>query len=114
MRLLVVRESRGTGLSFDSLINDRLATFRIGLLVDHLHFVTLDLHFLLLFCMLHFHDQPLVLLEVNTIESDQGRDPNAEPGPELPVLQIVLEHGVARVLHQVQVLQIWARSCDLV
>ena len=113
MCLLVIRESGGTGLRLDSLVNGRFAALDL-LLADSSHVITLLLHLLLLLGVLHLHDEALVLFEVNAVQSHERWDPNGESGSELSVLEVVLEDGVARVLHQVQVLQVWARCGDLV
>ena len=100
MCLLIVRESRGARRSLDSFIDDRFTAFDL-LFMDSLHFLSLELDFLLLFNVLHFHDQSLVLFEVNAIKSDKRWNPNAESCSELFVLKVILENRIARIFHKV-------------
>ena len=100
MRLLVIRESGGTGLSLDGLVDGGLAALDL-LLGDCPHVITLLLDFFLLLSVLHLHDEALVLFEVNAVKRHEGGDPNGESGSELSVLEVVLEDRIARVLHQV-------------
>ena len=113
MSLLVVRESGGTGLSLDGLVDGRLATLDL-FLEDCPHVIPLLFDFFLLLGVLHLHDEPLVLFEVNAVKGHERGDPNGETGSELSVLEVVLENRITRVLHQVQVLEVWARCGDLV
>ena len=107
MSLLVVRESGGTGLSLDGLVDGRLATLDL-FLEDCPHVIPLLFDFFLLLGVLHLHDEPLVLFEVNAVKSHERGDPNGETGSELSVLEVVLENRITRVLHQVQVLDVRA------
>ena len=65
-----------------------------------------------LFFLLNFTlDLPnghLVLAEVHTVKRLQSWHPNLPRGPEIVVLLLLAgEHRIDRVLHQVEMLQIW-------
>ena len=76
-----------------------------GLLHDSIahHDAALDLLFLL--GLPHLSDESLVILKVSTVKCLETWNPNGESCSELGVLELVREHRVAWVLHQVEVLE---------
>ena len=59
------------------------------------------------------HDHFLVILEIRAVKCLKRWVPNGKLGSKGLVLSLVGENWVARVLHQVQVLNRWASGCKL-
>jgi hypothetical protein len=80
--------------------------------MDPLRLLSLSFDHLCLLCVLHLHDERGVFLEVNTIESHEGWNPNGKPCSELSIGQVILEDRVAGIFHQIDMFEIWASCSD--
>ena len=72
----------------------------------NLHLITLRLDPFSLLNWLHLVNDALIILEISTIKRLESWEPYSEPSPELCVANLIGEHWVARVLHQVDMLKL--------